>query len=176
MTQNVLNYLAITFALSTAGCGQTLIVKDPEPVVVSARRPAEPVAPHVVVKKGRILLTDTINFEADRSVIQADSFTLLDEIVQVVNAHQELVKIRIEGHTDSTGDPRANLALSKHRATVVRAYLIEHGVDARRLIAEGFGAENPIATNEDEEGRARNRRVVFTVLDRVDVADEGGDS
>jgi outer membrane protein OmpA-like peptidoglycan-associated protein len=172
-----MKHLALAFALTTAvGCGQSLIVKDPDPVLVSARRPPEPVAPHVVVRKGRILLTDTINFETDRSIIQADSFALLDEIVQVVNAHPELIKIRIEGHTDSTGDARANIALSKHRATVVRAYLIDHGVDARRLIAEGFGAENPIASNDDDDGRAKNRRVVFTVLDRVDADDEGGES
>jgi OOP family OmpA-OmpF porin len=175
MSQNVLACLGITTALATFGCSKTLIVKDPEPVVVSARRPAEPEAPRVVVKKGRILLKETINFEADRSVIREDSFALLDEITLVINAHAELVKIRIEGHTDSTGDPKANLALSKHRAMVVRSYLIEHGVDAHRLIAEGFGAENPIASNDDEDGRAQNRRVVFTVLDRVD-AEDGGPS
>jgi outer membrane protein OmpA-like peptidoglycan-associated protein len=173
MTQSFLASLGLSAALATFGCTTSLIVKDPQPVVVSAKPPAEPDAPRVVVKKGRILIKETINFEADRSVIRNDSFALLDEITQVINAHTELVKIRIEGHTDSTGDPKANLALSKHRASVVRAYLIEHGVDARRLIAEGFGAENPIASNDDDDGRAQNRRVVFTVLDRAD-GDEGG--
>jgi outer membrane protein OmpA-like peptidoglycan-associated protein len=176
MTQSILAYLGLSTALATFGCTQSLVVKDPQPVVVSAKPPAEPEAPQpprVVVKRGRILIKETINFEADRSVIRNDSFALLDEIVLVINAHTELVKIRIEGHTDSTGDPKANLALSKHRASVVRAYLVEHGVDARRLIAEGFGAENPIASNDDDDGRAQNRRVVFTVLDRADTEDGG---
>jgi hypothetical protein len=55
---------------------------------------------------------------------------------------------------------------------MVRSYLIERGVDARRLIAEGFGSENPIASNDNEEGRAKNRRVSFTILDRVEDDDE----
>jgi outer membrane protein OmpA-like peptidoglycan-associated protein len=169
MTQrHLLTALGITFALT--GCSTTQILRETAPVVVTARPAPEepPETPRVVVKKDHIQLSEAIYFEADHAGIRAESNELLDEIAQVINAHGELVKIRVEGHTDSWGNPAANLALSKKRAMMVRSYLIERGVDARRLIAEGFGSENPIASNDNEDGRAKNRRVSFTILDRVD--------
>jgi outer membrane protein OmpA-like peptidoglycan-associated protein len=76
------------------------------------------------------------------------------------------LRIEISGHTDSLGPQAINLTLSEKRATAVKNYLIAHGVASDRLRAEGYGEFNPIATNETEEGRAKNRRVEFKVLNR----------
>jgi outer membrane protein OmpA-like peptidoglycan-associated protein len=166
----------LVLALAAVGCGggQTLI-KDPSPVMVSAappvakENPSEPEPPpRVEVRADSIQVNEAIYFDSSRESIRRESHSLLDEIAKVINQHPELAKIRIEGHTDSIGASRSNLSLSKRRATSVRAYLVERGVDPTRLIAEGFGQDNPIADNATEEGRARNRRVAFTVLDRDD--------
>ena len=72
--------------------------------------------------------------------------------------------VRIEGHTDSTGPSALNLRLSQQRADSVRNALIELGISASRLTAVGMGQEFPIASNQTQEGRARNRRVDVIVL------------
>lgn len=165
-----------SLAVAQFGCAETMVHRDPSPVVVSARPPdppkvvREPAPARVEVKQDRIEVKEQIFFESGHARIAAESFSLLDEIAVVVNEHPELVKIRIEGHTDDVGGSRANLALSKRRAVSVRTYLVSKGVDPVRLIAEGYGHDNPIADNDTPEGRAKNRRVAFTVLDRNDDA------
>ena len=180
-----MNKTVVVVMLAAAiGCGGSpQLVREPKPVLVSAEppkpekpAPAPPAPeppPRVVVRVDRIQVNEAIYFESSRSRIRGESHDLLNEIARVINEHPELVKIRIEGHTDSIGSSKTNLELSKRRAAAVREYLVEQGVDARRLIAEGFGDDNPIADNETSEGRARNRRVAFTVLDR---SGQGGDS
>jgi len=79
--------------------------------------------------------------------------------------HPELKLIRIEGHTDSVGRKSKNLELSKRRARSVGRYLVEQGIDAARLAAFGCGQNVPIASNDDDEGRQKNRRVEFHILD-----------
>jgi outer membrane protein OmpA-like peptidoglycan-associated protein len=75
------------------------------------------------------------------------------------------VKVRIEGHTDSTGDPARNLDLSKRRAEAVKKALVsQFGIAADRLTSEGFGDTKPIAPNDTPKGRAENRRVEFVKL------------
>ncbi len=72
--------------------------------------------------------------------------------------------VRVDGHTDNVGKPESNMRLSQERAEAVVKYLVEKkGVDARRLSAKGFGDTQPIADNKTEKGRAKNRRVDFTV-------------
>ena len=75
------------------------------------------------------------------------------------------MKIEIGGHTDSRGSTAYNQRLSESRARAVVEYLSSKGIDSRRLKFKGYGSSKPIDTNSTEEGRARNRRVEFTVLD-----------
>lgn len=75
------------------------------------------------------------------------------------------VRVEIAGHTDDRGQTGANVRLSRARAESVRRWLIDHGIEARRLEVRGYGESNPIADNETEEGRARNRRIEFRRLD-----------
>lgn len=72
--------------------------------------------------------------------------------------------VQIEGHTDNVGNPKSNMALSQKRADAVKSYLINtHKTPANRLKAKGFGDTQPIADNKTEKGRAKNRRVDFSV-------------
>jgi OmpA-OmpF porin, OOP family len=73
--------------------------------------------------------------------------------------------IEIGGHTDSSGNPEANLTLSQQRAEVVRTTLIDSGVSADVLRAKGYGDTQPVASNDTAEGRFQNRRISYTVVE-----------
>jgi OmpA-OmpF porin, OOP family len=75
------------------------------------------------------------------------------------------VKILISGHTDNVGAPDKNLKLSRERAEAVKAYLVYKGVDANRISCQGVGPREPIASNNTPEGRLKNRRVEFKILE-----------
>jgi outer membrane protein OmpA-like peptidoglycan-associated protein len=74
--------------------------------------------------------------------------------------------VRIEGHTDATGNDDANMTLSKQRAESVKGYLTQHGVSPAQLETAGFGASRPVADNETAEGRAQNRRTELVITSR----------
>lgn len=113
----------------------------------------------------QIVLPDAIYFAFDSDRIEERSFEILDQVVEVLSQVSDFGKLRIEGHTDSTGSTDYNIRLSTRRAEAVRQYLINQGLDADRLISEGYGPHRPVATNETDAGRAENRRVEFH-LDR----------
>lgn len=120
----------------------------------------------VKVQDKAIEISEAIYFDSGRATIQDRSNGLLDEIAAVFLAHPEVVRVRIEGHTDSQGADANNLRLSDARAREVRKYLVGKGVAANRLEARGFGEMYPIAPNDTAEGRARNRRVEFVIVSR----------
>ena len=72
--------------------------------------------------------------------------------------------IEVAGHTDNTGDPAANLSLSQARAASVVKYLTDRGISEGRLKARGYGDTKPLAPNDTEENKAKNRRTEFTIL------------
>ena len=88
-------------------------------------------------------------------------------MVEVVKDNPQIKKILIEGHASSEGDASHNLKLSDERAKAVMAYLTEHGVAKDRLSAKGFGSTQPIADNNTEVGREKNRRVDFTIVEQA---------
>lgn len=99
-----------------------------------------------------------INFDIDKSTIQADGKGAVDEIAALLKSNPTL-KLTIEGHTDNSGDAARNKVLSQQRADAVMAALVAGGIDQARLTAVGMGAKKPIADNGAEAGRAKNRRV-----------------
>jgi outer membrane protein OmpA-like peptidoglycan-associated protein len=133
------------------------------------------------VEKKQIVILDKIYFDTDKATIKPVSFTLLDQVAQILRGYTEL-KIRIEGHTDSQGKDAHNTQLSQERAEAVRVYLIKKGIDPARLIAAGFGSAVPIANNKTKAGREANRRVEFHILEEPkkkpasdDSSSDGGD-
>jgi outer membrane protein OmpA-like peptidoglycan-associated protein len=105
-----------------------------------------------------------IHFEFDKATIQPGTEPLLDDIAQTLE-NIPTWRLQIVGHTDSTGDPAHNEALSRERAEAVKAALVERGIAASRVEAEGAGQNQPVASNETAEGRALNRRVALVRLD-----------
>ena len=104
-----------------------------------------------------------IKFATGSAKIHASSNKVLDEAVKVLMEFTDL-RLRIEGHTDSTGKYEKNKTLSQARAESVRDYLISKGVAADRLEAVGYGPDRPVADNRTSKGRAENRRTEFNVL------------
>jgi len=88
---------------------------------------------------------------------------VLDRAVDVLREF-EAIRIEISGHTDSTGSPEYNRDLSLRRSNSVKRYLVEHGVSESRIETRGAGPDEPIDTNKTAAGRAKNRRIEFTIL------------
>jgi outer membrane protein OmpA-like peptidoglycan-associated protein len=74
-------------------------------------------------------------------------------------AHKKSARVEISGHTDNVGNAKANKTLSEKRAEACRNYIVSKGIDKKRLDAIGFGDEHPIAPNDTDEGRQKNRRI-----------------
>ncbi|MGA8278228.1 MAG: OmpA family protein [Rhodanobacteraceae bacterium] len=100
-----------------------------------------------------------IYFDVDKARVRADSKPVLDEIARMLTANKDIA-LYVDGHTDSQGEDPYNLDLSERRAAAVVAALVdERGIDPARLQARGFGESRPVASNDAEIGRAKNRRV-----------------
>jgi outer membrane protein OmpA-like peptidoglycan-associated protein len=87
----------------------------------------------------------------------------LDQVVQLLKDNPT-IRVQIGGHTDNVGKPVENLKLSNDRARSVTNYLISKGIDAKRLVAKGFGDTVPVADNSSDIGRAKNRRTELKIL------------
>jgi outer membrane protein OmpA-like peptidoglycan-associated protein len=120
----------------------------------------------VVVERNNIKISDRIYFDTGLSTIQNRSFSLLDEIATVIKSNPQLIKIRVEGHTDSDGSDVRNLKLSQERANAVADALISRGVNPNRLDSAGFGEMKPIDNNTTASGKANNRRVEFIIIEQ----------
>jgi outer membrane protein OmpA-like peptidoglycan-associated protein len=120
----------------------------------------------VPIEKGITVELKNIFFDRKMATLQPASYAELRRLVQLMNDNPSL-KIQISGHTDAMGKDADNLTLSNDRAQSVRTYLITEGsIDASRLKAVGYGETKPVATNDTEEGRALNRRVELTILEK----------
>lgn len=106
--------------------------------------------------KGKAVLN--INFDIDKATLQDDGQKVVDEIFALLSKNKTL-KLSIEGHTDATGSLEHNKKLSADRANTVMYALAAKGIDIKRLKASGFGSEKPIAPNNSEENKVKNRRV-----------------
>ncbi|MDH5670673.1 MAG: OmpA family protein [Myxococcales bacterium] len=134
-----------------------------------------PSEPLVVYREGELMVFGAITFDSGQDTILEESFPVLDMAAQVLKDHPEITKVRVDGHTDSIGGDRDNLQLSDRRAAAVKRYLNEKGIAAERLESQGFGETEPVDSNATALGRAKNRRVAFTMLETSDTAAAGGE-
>ena len=123
--------------------------------------------------RGRVVVTDTsieildmIYFHAKEDRIKPQSYPILDAVVATLKGNPGITLMEVQGHAAS-GEPDA-LGLSDRRAGAVRAYLVGHGLDGKRLAAQGYGDSQPIDEAKTEAARAKNRRVAFLILKRSD--------
>jgi outer membrane protein OmpA-like peptidoglycan-associated protein len=107
-------------------------------------------------KKGRVSLY--INFDFNKATIRPDGKPIIAQVVKLMKDNPELV-LSVNGHTDNVGSQKYNLALSRKRAAAVVDAVVESGVPRGHLSSGGFGSNQPIAENDTEKGRAKNRRV-----------------
>ncbi|HPC99233.1 MAG TPA: OmpA family protein, partial [Bacteroidales bacterium] len=120
--------------------------------------------PLVKVKVGKKVVLNNIFFELGKAVLTRDSFEELDKLAGIMNDNPTM-KIEISGHTDNTGSAVINARLSTERARAVVDYLVAKGIDKSRMTYMGYGPDQPVADNATAEGRARNRRVEFKILE-----------
>ena len=118
------------------------------------------------MKDDHIEIREKIQFQKSKADILPESHNLLDEIVSVIQSNPDITKIAIEGHTSSEGSEDFNRDLSRRRAQAVLKYLTDKGVAADRLTSNGFGPDRPIASNDTEADREKNRRVEFNITAR----------
>jgi len=105
-----------------------------------------------------------VEFELNSNVLTPVGVELLDEVLAALHQFPN-VPIEIAGHTDSQGDAAENLDLSERRAQAALDYFIANGQDAERFVVRGYGEDFPVASNDTEDGRARNRRIEFKALE-----------
>ncbi len=114
-------------------------------------------------------LTDALNkqiisFAPGSAQIPQENRDLLEQSASAIEAAPTGTVLEVGGHTDNTGNAAANQKLSQQRADAVRRFLVNQGVSPDALVAKGYGADKPVASNDTEDGRFRNRRIEYTVL------------
>ena len=107
---------------------------------------------------------DNVYFDSNKASLREASYTELNELVEYMERRKH-IRVEIAGHTDNVGSKEANLELSRRRAGRVKQYLVAQGIDAGRIEAKGYGEDHPVAGNNTEEGRQKNRRTEVRILE-----------
>jgi OOP family OmpA-OmpF porin len=123
---------------------------------------------NVKLTANKLTIDEKIQFEPWSAKILEASDPILNEIADVLRKNAQIKKVEIQGHTAKTGQAKRSLKLSVDRAHAVKDYLVKRGVVADRLDAKGYGENQPIADNSTKEGKEKNRRVEFVILDQDD--------
>jgi len=117
------------------------------------------------IEVGQRIALDNIYFDFNKATLKPESITQLDKVFNFLETNKK-VKIELDGHTCSIGTDDYNQKLSENRALAVQNYLLEKGIKSRRLTSIGFGEAKPLESNENEEGRIKNRRVEFVIIEK----------
>ncbi len=120
----------------------------------------------------KTFVLENVEFDFGKFTLRPESHTALDDLVDYLNRKPN-ERIEIGGHTDNVGSDEKNLVLSLERAKAIVEYLISKGISNNRLVAKGYGAEEPIEENTTEEGRQKNRRTEVKILDQETMQSNG---
>lgn len=142
--------------VSNKGCPVAEVAPEKKAPVVIALTEEE----KEIIKK----VFSNLEFETGKAVIRTSSFASLNELADLLK-RKTAYNLNIDGHTDNVGGKVYNQKLSFNRATSVKKYLTDKGVDASRIFSAGYGLDHPIAPNSTPEGRQKNRRVEFTIVE-----------
>jgi outer membrane protein OmpA-like peptidoglycan-associated protein len=115
------------------------------------------------IRQGNSFVLKNIFFDFDSYKLKPASFPELNLLLKLIKNNPSM-RILIKGHTDNVGGDEYNLQLSENRAKAVYNYLTEHGIKQERLQYKGYGATQPVSTNDTPEGRAENRRTEVEIL------------
>jgi outer membrane protein OmpA-like peptidoglycan-associated protein len=129
------------------------------------KQKSDPVVRNVPMKKieaGNVMVLNNIFFETDRYQLMPSSYPEMNKLADFLQDNPGIT-IEISGHTDDVGTEGYNLELSAKRAESVANYLAEHGIDLKRMTSVGFGESKPVASNDTEEGKAKNRRTEIKI-------------
>jgi len=111
----------------------------------------------------KVVRLEGVTFAFNKDHLRPDAQTILTWVVGIMQKYPDM-QVELAGYTDSIGGAAYNLKLSERRAEAVKAYLVEKGIDAGHIQAKGYGKDNPVASNDTDEGRERNRRVELHIL------------
>jgi outer membrane protein OmpA-like peptidoglycan-associated protein/outer membrane protein assembly factor BamB len=135
----------------------------PRKIIVS-RRDGERIIELDAIKRGDSVIVDNVYFEINQAHLLKESLNILDRMIEGLKSAPG-VKIEVRGHTDSTGPREFNMKLSERRADAVVEYMVKNGISPQRLRAVGLGPDRPVADNKTAEGRRKNRRTEFYILE-----------
>lgn len=113
----------------------------------------------------KIFILENVEFDFGKSTLRPESYGTLNELAAYLKRKPN-ERIEIGGHTDNIGSEADNLLLGKERANTIVKYLISNGISNSRLNAQGYGAQQPLDTNDTEAGRQKNRRSEVKILER----------
>lgn len=158
----------------SASAGNKTTIEGKKKIEVVAEQPPEPEKPKpkkIKKRKAKLVgkkieITDKVMFDYNAATIKVESNELLQDVAEVLKENPKVKKIRIEGHTDSDGKDKYNKKLSQQRADSVKEFLVKLGIDESRLESVGYGEERPVADNDTDEGKEKNRRVEFNVIEQ----------
>lgn len=111
----------------------------------------------------KVFVLNNVHFDVGKTSIRPDSYETLNNLAELMKRKKTMI-IELAGHTDNVGNAASNQKLSEQRAESVKKYLIQKGVPAQRIIAVGYGSTKPVASNDTDEGKQKNRRTEVNIL------------
>jgi outer membrane protein OmpA-like peptidoglycan-associated protein len=144
---------------------KTPVAKEEPPPPPPPKKEEPPPPPPPATHGAELDVPGEIEFDVDKATFKKDGNTdqTLASILKILTDNPSITKVRIEGHTDSDGGDKRNQPLSEKRAKTVYDWLVKNGVDAKRLVAIGCAAKDPLVDNDSAEHKAKNRRTEFDI-------------
>ena len=113
------------------------------------------------MENGKLVLDNPVTFKTGSAELTDEGKEALKPVHEFLTQKDYVTILRVEGHTDNSNAESTNQKLSEQRALAICKWLVENGIDCKRLIAVGFGSTKPIAANDNAENKAQNRRMEF---------------